>query len=279
MPSVSEAIRPPAVAGMFYPAAADELAADIDRMLADAAVRPGPAAPKVIPKAIIVPHAGYIYSGPIAASAYALLRPLRGRIQRVVLLGPAHRLPFRGFALPSVKAFRTPLGDIPIDRAGVDRLRGLPLVKVLDEAHAGEHSLEVHLPFLQRTLGAFAVLPIVVGMAGGEDVAKLLDEVWGEAETLIVISSDLSHYYAYAQARARDAETAGAIERLDGAALDEESACGRVPIRGLLAVARRRGLACRRLDLRNSGDTAGPRDQVVGYGAWVLEPAALAPAA
>lgn len=271
MSSISEfAIRPPAVAGTFYPAAADELAADIDRMLAGADMGRDAA----LPKAIIVPHAGYIYSGPIAASAYALLRPLRGRIQRVVLLGPAHQVPFRGFALPSVKAFRTPLGDIPIDRPNIDRLRGLPQIKVLDDAHAGEHSLEVHLPFLQRTLGTFALLPIVVGLASGEDVAKLLDEVWGGAETLIVVSSDLSHYHAYAKAQALDAVTATAIERFDGAALDEESACGRVPIRGLLQVARRRGLACRRLDLRNSGDTAGPRDRVVGYGAWALSPAA-----
>jgi len=270
MPATSDAaIRPPAVAGMFYPGSADELAAEIDRMLADAATSREPP-----PKAIIVPHAGYIYSGPIAASAYALLRPLRGRIQRVALLGPAHRLPFRGFALPSVKAFRTPLGDIPIDRPAIDRLRDQPQVKVLDEAHAGEHSLEVHLPFLQHTLGSFALLPIVVGMARGEDVAMLLEEVWDGPETLIVISSDLSHYHDYAKARALDARTAGVIERLDGAALDEDSACGRVPIRGLLQVAKRRGLTCRRLDLRNSGDTAGPRDQVVGYGAWALTAAA-----
>lgn len=268
MPSVSDAaVRPAAVAGLFYPAAAAELGAEVDRML-DAARPSGP-----LPKAIIVPHAGYIYSGPIAASAYGLLKSVRGRVRRVVLLGPAHRLPFRGFALPSVKAFRTPLGDIPIDRPAVDRLRELPPVKVLDEAHAGEHSLEVHLPFLQRTLGEFALLPVVVGMAAGADVAQLLDEVWGGDETLIVISSDLSHYYSYAEARRRDEGTATAIEQFDGAALDEESACGRVPIRGLLEVARRRGLACRRLDLRNSGDTAGPRDQVVGYGAWALSPA------
>lgn len=269
MPSVDLAIRPPAVAGLFYPAAADELSADVDRMIA--AVTAASAGPD--PKALIVPHAGYIYSGPIAAAAYRLLRPLRSRIRRVVLLGPAHRVPFRGFALPSAKAFRTPLGDIPIDRAAIDRLRGLPSVRVYDEAHAGEHSLEVHLPFLQRTLGDFVLLPIVVGLAGGEDVAKLLEDVWGGAETLIVISSDLSHYHAYAAAQARDGRTAAAIERLDGAALDEESACGRVPIRGLLQVAERRGLKCRRLDLRNSGDTAGPRDQVVGYGAWALAPA------
>ena len=270
MPSVSEsAIRPPAVAGMFYPASADELIADLDRMLAEAGRPGGPT-----PKAIIVPHAGYVYSGPIAAAAYAQLRSARGRVRRVVLLGPAHRVPFRGFALPSVKAFRTPLGDIPVDRPGVDRLRGLPQVHVLDDAHAGEHSLEVHLPFLQRTLGDFAVLPVVVGIASGEDVATLLEALWGGPETLIVISSDLSHYYPYEQARARDARTAAAIERLDGPALDEESACGRVPIRGLLQVARRRGLICRRLDLRNSGDTAGPHDQVVGYGAWAFAPAA-----
>ncbi len=267
MPSASDtAIRSPAVAGLFYPAAAGKLGADIDGMLAAAAMPAGPA-----PKALIVPHAGYIYSGPVAASAYARLAPAQGRISRVVLLGPAHRLPFRGFALSSAKAFRTPLGDVPIDAAAA-RLGAVPLVRMLDDAHAGEHSLEVHLPFLQRTLAPFVVLPIVVGDADGDAVAVLLDAVWGGPETLIVISSDLSHYYDYAAAKRRDAETAAAIERLDGEALDEDSACGRIPIRGLLAVARRRGLICRRLDLRNSGDTAGPRDQVVGYGAWGFLP-------
>jgi MEMO1 family protein len=262
------AIRPPAVAGMFYPGSARSLAAEVDRMLAGAATTAAAA-----PKAIIVPHAGYIYSGPIAASAYALLAPLRGRIRHVILLGPAHRLAFRGFALPSVTAFRTPLGDVPVDQEAAAQARGVPGVQVLDAAHDGEHSLEVHLPFLQRTLGDVAVLPVVVGDADGEAVARLLEALWGGPETLIVISSDLSHYYPYAAARTRDADTAAAIERLDGAGLDDESACGRIPIRGLLRVAQRHGLVCRRLDLRSSGDTAGPRDQVVGYGAWALSPA------
>jgi len=257
------AVRPPAVAGTFYSDGPKSLAADIDRMLAAV---PAPAG--LAPKAIIVPHAGYIYSGPIAASAYALLAPLRGCIRRVVLLGPAHRVALRGFALPSATAFRTPFGDVPVDRAAIDDLKRLPLAQVRDDAHADEHSLEVHLPFLQRVLGDFAVVPVVVGDAAADKVAELLDRVWGGRETLIVISSDLSHYYDYAVAKGLDAETAAAIERFDGPSLDEESACGRIPIRGLLQVAKRRGLVCRRLDLRNSGDTAGPQDEVVGYGAW-----------
>jgi AmmeMemoRadiSam system protein B len=265
--SSATAIRAPAVAGMFYPASPMKLEAELDQMLAGARAAAGP-----LPKALIVPHAGYIYSGPIAASAYARLKPARGKVSRVILLGPAHRLPFRGFALPSVGAFRTPLGDVPIDGAAAATAQQLRSVQVLDAAHAGEHALEVHLPFLQRVLGSFAVLPVVVGGASGDDVAALLEALWGGPETLIVISSDLSHYYDYAAAKRRDADTAAAIERLDGGALDDESACGRIPIRGLLAVAQRRGLGCERLDLRSSGDTAGPRDQVVGYGAWAFRP-------
>jgi AmmeMemoRadiSam system protein B len=190
----------------------------------------------------------------------------------VVIFGPARRLAFRGLALPAAAALRTPLGDVPVDQAAVELLRRRPGVQVIDAAFNGEHCLEVHLPFLQRALGSFAIVPLIVGDATGEDVAGIIDALWGGPETLIVVSSDLSHYYAYAAAQARDAVTAAAIERLDGNALDEESACGRVPIRGLLKVAARRGLACRRADLRNSGDTAGPRNQVVGYGAWAFAP-------
>ena len=266
------AVRPPAVAGAFYPADARALAAEVDRLLAAAAVP----AEAPVPKAIIAPHAGYVYSGPVAASVYAWLKPARGAITRVVLLGPAHRVGFRGLALAGATAFRTPLGDIPVDTQAADRIRDLPQVVELPQAHAAEHSLEVHLPFLQRSLSDFRLVPLVVGEAGPDEVAEVLERLWGGPETLIVISSDLSHYLDYAAARARDARTADAIERLDAGALGYDDACGRNPIRGLLKVAAARNLMCLRTDLRNSGDTAGPRDRVVGYGAWAFAPAATA---
>ncbi|MGE0748044.1 MAG: AmmeMemoRadiSam system protein B [Rhodospirillales bacterium] len=258
-------VRPPAVAGLFYPEDAAALARSVDDFIA-AASKP----PADTPKAIIVPHAGHIYSGPVAARAYAALAPLRGRIARVVLIGPSHRLPFKGLALPSDEAFQTPLGAVPVDTAAVATLLELPQVMVLDAAHDREHSLEVHLPFLQRVLGSFALVPLVAGDASAEDVAEVIEAVWHDDRTLPVISTDLSHYNDYATAREMDAATAAAIERLDGAAIGRAGACGRVPVRGLLAVAKRRGLHVATLDLRNSGDTAGTRDRVVGYGSWLV---------
>ncbi len=259
-------IRPPAVAGAFYPAAKARLQEAVDSYLAGA----GHAGPKTPPKALIVPHAGYVYSGPVAASGYRLLEPVAGEIDRVVLLGPSHRVPLKGLAVSSADAFETPLGRVPIDRPSVERLLELPCVCEFDAAHAAEHSLEVHLPFLQRVLGEFRLVPICAGDASTRDVAAVLDVVWGGPETLIVVSSDLSHYYDYETARRKDEATTRAIERLDPTALDVESACGRIGIRGLLEVARRRGMTARAIDVRNSGDTAGPRDSVVGYGAYAL---------
>jgi hypothetical protein len=272
MPSLREpAIRPPAVAGLFYPDSAEALERWVDELLAGA----GSFAPEPAPKAIIAPHAGYEYSGPVAASVYARLRPLRDTVRRVVLLGPAHRVAFAGMALPGAGAFRTPLGDVPVDADAAARIAALPQVTVLPEAHAREHSLEVHVPFLQRVFSGFALVPLVVGDAAPAAVAAVLDALWGGAETLIVISSDLSHYEPYRAARAHDARTAAAIERLDAREIGPDDACGCIPIAGLLAAAGARGLACTRLDLRNSGDTAGARDpgarrEVVGYGAWAL---------
>jgi hypothetical protein len=221
-----------------------------------------------------VPHAGYVYSGPVAASAYALLAPLRGRVRRVVLLGPAHRVWLRGLAAPVADAFATPLGVVPIDANALALLADLPQVLRSEQAHAQEHSLEVQLPFLQAALGEFELVPLVVGDASAEEVAQVLERLWFGNETLLVISSDLSHYLDYESARRMDASTCAAIEQLRGEALHEESACGRVPVRGLLLAARRRGLAPRTLDLRNSGDTAGDRRRVVGYGAWAFTPRA-----
>jgi len=256
--------RPAAVAGTFYPADPATLRGAVDRLLAAAAPARG-AAPAV--KALIVPHAGYVYSGPIAAAAYARLAAAAAGIRRVVLLGPAHRVPFRGLALPGVDRFATPLGAVAIDAAGAAIARRLPQVADNAAAHADEHSLEVQLPFLQRVLGEFALVPLVVGAATGESVAALLDLLWGGPETLIVISSDLSHYHPYHDAQRMDRATAAAILDL-APRLDHDAACGATPVNGLLLAARRRGLAPALLDLRNSGDTAGDRRQVVGYAAF-----------
>ncbi len=223
------------------------------------------------PKAIIAPHAGYIYSGPVAATAYARLQPMRGTVERVVLLGPAHRVGFRGLALPDAVCFRTPLGEVALDEEAIAVLADMPQVRVLDAAHAREHSLEVHLPFLQEVLGDFRLVPLVVGEASAEEVGEALERLWDGPQTLIVVSSDLSHYHDYDTARRLDAATSRAIEQLRYEDLNEESACGRIPVSGLLYVARRRGLRVATLDLRNSGDTAGSRDRVVGYGAYVIE--------
>lgn len=256
--------RPPAVAGSFYPADREELAATVDALLRRAASE-GDA-----PKAVIVPHAGFIYSGPIAASAYVRVAKARDVIRRVVLLGPAHRVPLAGLAASSASAFVTPLGEVPLDRAAIARLVALPQVSVLDAAHAGEHSLEVQLPFLQRVLGDFSLVPLVVGQATPAEVAEVLEALWGGPETLVVISSDLSHYYDYRTARRLDAATSRAIEALAPEDIGDEGACGRTPIRGLLRLAAKIGLEATTIDLRNSGDTAGDKAQVVGYGAYVF---------
>lgn len=261
---MSLALRPPAVAGLFYPANARDLAASLAIMLGGVHLAQGDT-PR--PKALIVPHAGYIYSGPIAASAYALLKPLRDAIRHVILLGPCHRVAVRGLAIPSVDAFVTPLGTVPLDRDALDAAATLSQVSISDAAHAPEHSLEVHLPFLQTVLGNFTLAPFAVGAASAEEVAEVLDLLWGGPETLIVISSDLSHYHPYPEAQTLDHQTAASILQAQPLA-DHEQACGATPINGLLHVARQRGLTAQLLDLRNSGDTAGDRNRVVGYGAF-----------
>lgn len=265
------ATREPAVAGLFYPAGPARLRADVVRYLGAAAPAPGPA-----PKALVVPHAGYVYSGAVAASAYALLAPAAGRVRRVVLIGPSHRVAFRGLAVPGAAAFATPLGEVPLDAHGLAAVRAHPAVRVLDAAHAAEHSLEVQLPFLQAALGEFTLLPLVAGDAAAADVAAVLDLAWGGPETLVVVSTDLSHYHGYEEARALDAATCRAIAALEPGLAGEE-ACGCVGLNGFLLAARRRGLAARLLDLRNSGDTAGDRDRVVGYAAFAFDepPAAV----
>jgi AmmeMemoRadiSam system protein B len=267
---------------MFYPGEESTLRTEIQSMLAEAALGSGsadqapdrgvggPSSGIAPPKAIIAPHAGYVYSGPIAASAYFRLEAHTASISRVVLLGPAHRYPVRGIAASSAKAFQTPLGLVPLDQEGIARALELPQVQLVDEAHEGEHSLEVHLPFLQVVLGEFSLVPLVVGEASHQEVAEVLEVLWGGPETVIVVSSDLSHYRSYGDANELDGQTALAIERLQPEEIHYEQACGRMPLGGLLLRAREEGLSVECVDLRNSGDTVGPRDQVVGYGSWVF---------
>jgi hypothetical protein len=262
-------VRRPAVAGSFYPADPGTLAETL-RVLLEQTHASSQGAPKIL----IAPHAGYVYSGPVAASAYALLAPQAAQIRRVILLGPAHRVALRGLAVPAVDRFRTPLGDIPLDRAAIDSLTDLPQVRISDEAHAQEHSLEVHLPFLQTLLPDFSLVPLVVGHVPPAAVAQVLERLWGGPETLIIISTDLSHYHDYDTARRLDGETCAAIEKFRFESIGPEQACGCMPMAGALLVARQRGMQIQRLDVRNSGDTAGGRDRVVGYAAFALRPPA-----
>jgi AmmeMemoRadiSam system protein B/AmmeMemoRadiSam system protein A len=258
--------RPAAVAGMFYPGDPAELGQTVSALLAHATEDRRVHAPK----ALIVPHAGYIYSGPVAASAYAQLAGLRGRIRRVVLLGPTHRVYVRGLALPEAERFATPLGEIELDREGMQRIAALPQVLPSAAAHQLEHSLEVQLPFLQAVLGEFRLLPLAVGEATAAEVAEVLEQVWGGDETLIVISSDLSHFLPAHLARQIDRGTANAILALN-AHLNHEQACGATPVNGLLLAAKRHGLQPVELDLRNSSDTAGDPERVVGYAAFAFQ--------
>jgi MEMO1 family protein len=260
-------VRHAAVSGRFYPGNAADLAGTVDRLLADTLPQ---SADDPSPRAIIAPHAGYMYSGAVAASAYARLRPLAGTIRRVALIGPCHRVPIKGVAMPSADAFVTPLGPVAVDRSACGTLLQLPQVSVNDAAHADEHSIEVHIPFLQRVLGDFTLVPLVVGRCSSEDVVEVIERLADDPETLIVVSSDLSHYLDDAGARRIDAETCRAIEALDPNAIGVDQACGRIPVMALLTFAQRHRLAATTLDLRNSGDTAGDRRRVVGYGAWMF---------
>jgi AmmeMemoRadiSam system protein B len=257
-------VRPPAVAGLFYPADAAELRATVEAFL-EADAGPGP-----VPKAIVAPHAGYMYSGPIAGSAYARVLPACGRITRVVLLGPAHRTPDAGIAAPAADAFATPLGQLAVDTGAREALVDAGLVTIRDDAHAEEHSLEVQLPFIQVGLGDVTVLPLAVGQVSPDRVAEVLDGVWGGEETLVVVSTDLSHYHDHATARQLDRRTAESVVARTPDRLGRYDACGVVALQGLLAVADRRHLDVELLDLRTSADTAGGPDRVVGYGAFAV---------
>ncbi len=256
--------RSAAVAGLFYTADAAQLARQVGDML-QATHHAG----RVSPKMLIVPHAGYVYSGAIAAAAYAQLQAQRDRIKRVVLIGPNHRVPLRGIALPSSTGFETPLGRIPLDTQALASIASLPGVGGNDLAHAQEHCLEVQLPFLQCCLADFHLVPLVVGESPPATVAAVLNQLWGGDETLIVVSTDLSHYHPYREAQSIDAGSAHQIETLQAQLLPEQ-ACGAHALNGALLAAKQHGLQIKRLSLHNSGDTAGSRERVVGYGAWAL---------
>jgi AmmeMemoRadiSam system protein B len=281
-------IRPAAVAGLFYPDDPVALRSTVASLLAARSRGAAGTPARRPPKAVIAPHAGYSYSGPIAASAFTALAPgaadaasaasaastagdaTAPEVRRVVLLGPSHQVPLRGLGLPGAEGFATPLGMVPVDLEAAAAVERLPQVAVRPDAHQAEHSLEVELPFLQVVLGPFELLPLVVGQAGAEEVAEVLELVWGGDDTVLVISSDLSHYLPAEAAESMDRETAAQILALAGP-LTSRQACGAVPINGLLAAARRQGLVPRQLDLRHSGDTSGDRTRVVGYGAWAFD--------
>lgn len=259
---VKSTIRPAAVSGQFYPANPAELEQMVKSLLSGVHNIPAPA------KAIIAPHAGLVYSGPIAATVYASLLADNEKISRVVLLGPSHRVYLKGLALSSADYYETPLGKIEIDQDAYGSVRDLPQVSISDAAHAQEHSLEVHLPFLQLVLDQFKLVPIVVGEASAEEVAEVLEILWGDEHTQIIISSDLSHFHDYETAKQLDLSTSKAIENLELEAIGSQQACGCMPMRGLLQIAKNKHLKVKTLDLRNSGDTAGTKDRVVGYGAY-----------
>ena len=258
--------RSPAFAGMFYPDKPQELAAAVKAYIA-AATPPAASAP---PKAVIAPHAGYIYSGPIAGTAYAALSTRTAQVERIILLGPSHRVAFTGVATSGASAFETPIGLVAVDQEAASALVAAGLAREVEAAHENEHSLEVHLPFLKHLFPAARVVPVLAGDNNWPAAQRVLAALWGGDETVIVVSSDLSHYHDYAAAQKIDAGTAKTMERLSAGKVDHEQACGATGINALLALVAEKGLACATLDLRNSGDTAGPKNRVVGYGAFAV---------
>ena len=262
-------VRPAAVAGTFYPESPEVLARDVAHLLSDAVAVYHADASGKNPKALIVPHAGYIYSGPIAASGYTHLTKLRARITRVVLLGPTHRVAVHGLAIPTSEEFQTPLGGVRIDRTALDAIADWPQIVVSDEAHSEEDSLQVQLPFLQSLLDDFSLLPFAVGKAEPQAVAEVIEHFWGDEETLIVVSSDLSHYLPHDAAQQVDGQTAQRILELD-TKLGDFQACGAAAINGFLLAAQHHDLRVQLLDLRNSGDIAGDQSRVVGYASFAF---------
>ena len=261
-----EKIRPTAVAGLFYPMDTYELAELVTNELVQATPKP-----RHHPVAIIVPHAGYIYSGAVAASVFKTIQTLQSIIKRVVLIGPSHRVDFQGLALSSADVFNTPLGSIRVDKQAQEKLLTISDIILFDQAHADEHCLEVQLPFLQHVIDDFSIIPIVTGKASPELVSQAIETLWDGNETLVVISSDLSHYHDYLTAQQLDESTSQAIVNLDYSAVHSANACGHVAINGLLLFAQQHHLKASIVDVRNSGDTAGDKSSVVGYGAYLFE--------
>ena len=249
---------------MFYPGDPEKLRREIQGYLKAVQKAPPP------PKGIIGPHAGTIYSGPIAATAYASLIPVRNKIKKVVLLGPSHHVPIRGIVAPTTEAWATPLGTTPVDQETLQSLANLPQVQFLNEAHEEEHSLELHQIFLQEVLDDFSLIPLVVSRTQPPEVAEVLNQVWGGDETIIVVSTDLTHYLDYETARRIDEKSSKAIEELRFEDLEDTQACGLYPVRGFLLAARQHKLKGKTVDLRNSGDTCGDKSRVVGYGAYIF---------
>ena len=269
----TESVRPPAVASLFYPGEAAELKQNLREMLDEASEAEDPN--EDLPagqhlRALIVPHAGYVYSGTTAALAYHLLRKNRDDFHRILLLGPAHRVWLEGITFPGTDAFETPLGRIPLAKQQIRELLRFPEVQLRDDAHQDEHCLEVQLPFLQEILNEFELLPAVVGEISPDSLSGLLENLLEDPQNLLLLSTDLSHFHSYSEAQAIDQKTAEAIESFEDEKILPEQACGAHPLRGLLRHARIQGWKIQRLGLCNSGDTAGSKDRVVGYGAWAL---------
>jgi AmmeMemoRadiSam system protein B len=259
-------IRRPAVSGMFYPNSPDELRNLIREFIAGVKIKIDRS-----PKALIAPHAGYQYSGPVAASAFASLKAQADSIKNIIIIGPSHRMPFDGIAAPECDGFETPLGVVPVNQSLIQKALRLPCVKASDLAHSDEHCLEVELPFLQEILPQFTIAPFTVGDASDQDVADLLELLWDGDDTRIVVSSDLSHYLNYSSAKQIDEITANSILNLDHESIDYDQACGCIPVRGLIIAAKKHNLKAELIDLRNSGDTSGNKGKVVGYGAFLFK--------
>lgn len=259
-----DSIRRPAVAGRFFPAVRSELTAIVQSCLQEAS----PPERTGAPKAIIAPHAGFAFSGPVAGSAFAPLTEAANEIGRVVLIGPSHHVAFDGVATSGFGNFETPLGVVSVDAGAIRQALKFDFVKEFEPAHQREHSLETHLPFLQSVLGEFQVVPLVTGRIDRETLARLFDALWGGEETIISVSSDLSHFFDYETARSLDRETSTRIAQFEADQITPDDACGAVSIRGFLEAGRRREMRSEIIDLRNSGDTAGDRSRVVGYGAY-----------
>ena len=260
-----EKIKQADVAGMFYPGEEASLRQMVDGFIQKALSF------DLRPRAIIAPHAGYIYSGSIAGTAYKTIAAVRDQIENVIIMSPAHRFYLRGIALHMADAFATPLGNIPVNIGIVKKIKQFSSVQWEERSFIQEHGLETHLPFIQRAFKpGIKIVPMIVGECQESEVAEILESVWEDPRNFVIISSDLSHFHSYADAKKLDRNTVDLIQNLDSQSLDTEFACGHYPICGLLNLARNRKLKIKALDIRSSGDTAGSKESVVGYGSFAV---------